>query len=148
MSEPRIALDSINLVVGDMSAARTFYERLGVQFANAHEPVWDRHHVTGQRVGGSGAEFGFDLDSASFANKWNVGWPGGAGVVIGFRVDSRQAVDDLVAELAAEGTPVQQPPWDAFWGARYAIVSDPDGNAVGIMSPVDPAYRSEAPDPE
>jgi hypothetical protein len=26
-------------------------------------------------------------------------------------------------------------------------VSDPDGNGVGIMSPVDPARRYEAPDP-
>jgi uncharacterized glyoxalase superfamily protein PhnB len=38
--------------------------------------------------------------------------------------------------------PVQQPPYDAFWGARYAVVSDPDGNAVGIMSPIDPDRRS------
>ena len=53
----------------------------------------------------------------------------------------------LVAALAAEGVPVQQQPYDAFWGARYAVVSDPDGNGVGIMSPVDPAFRSEAPSP-
>ena len=36
---------------------------------------------------------------------------------------------------------------DAFWGARYAVVSDPEGNGVGIMSPVDPARRSEPPAP-
>jgi hypothetical protein len=35
-------------------------------------------------------------------------------------------------------------PYDAFWGARYAIVEDAGGNAVGIMSPVDPARRSDA----
>ena len=38
----------------------------------------------------------------------------------------------------------QQPPYDAFWGARYAVVEDPDGNAVGIMSPSDPDRRSMA----
>jgi hypothetical protein len=27
-------------------------------------------------------------------------------------------------------------------------VSDPDGNGVGVMSPVDPEYRSEPPAPE
>jgi uncharacterized glyoxalase superfamily protein PhnB len=68
-------------------------------------------------------------------------------VVFGFKVESRQAVDDLVAELAADGLPVQQPPFDTFWGARYAVVSDPDGNGVGIMSPMDPDRRSQAPDP-
>ena len=41
----------------------------------------------------------------------------------------------------------QQPPFDAFWGARYAIVEDPDGNSVGLMSPVDPTRRSPMPPP-
>ena len=26
------------------------------------------------------------------------------------------------------------PPFDAFWAARYAVVADPDGNDVGLMS--------------
>jgi uncharacterized glyoxalase superfamily protein PhnB len=56
-------------------------------------------------------------------------------------------VDALVAELSAAGVPVQQAPYDAFWGARYAVVSDPDGNGVGIMSPVDDAHRSAPPPP-
>jgi len=39
----------------------------------------------------------------------------------------------------------QQAPYDAFWGARYAIVEDPDGNAVGLMSPIDPDRRTAPP---
>ena len=31
-----------------------------------------------------------------------------------------------------------QEPHDAFWGARYAIIEDPDGIAVGLISPVSP----------
>ena len=27
--------------------------------------------------------------------------------------------------------------YDAFWGARYAIVEDPDGHTVGLMGPID-----------
>jgi catechol 2,3-dioxygenase-like lactoylglutathione lyase family enzyme len=137
--------DSINLVVGDMSASRAFYAKLGLDFGNAHDPVWDNHHVTSRQGGGDAPTADFDLDSASFANQWNAGWRGGPGVVLGFKVDTRQDVDDLVASL---GAPVQQPPYDAFWGARYAVVSDPDGNAVGIMSPPDDAHRSAPPDPE
>jgi uncharacterized glyoxalase superfamily protein PhnB len=95
--------------------------------------------------GGFGSDL--DLDSAVFVTKWNSGWPGGTGAVIGFRVDSRQAVDEVVGELEADGALVQQRPYDAFWGARYAIVCDPDGHAVGIMSPVDPAARREPPAP-
>jgi uncharacterized glyoxalase superfamily protein PhnB len=33
-----------------------------------------------------------------------------------------------------------------FWGARYAIVEDPDGNHVGVMSPSDPDRRRAPPD--
>jgi uncharacterized glyoxalase superfamily protein PhnB len=89
-----------------------------------------------------------DLDSTSFVHQWDRGWSGGSGVVLGFKVDRRDQVDELVGALAADGVPVQQEPYDAFWGARYAVVSDPDGNGVGIMSPVDPARRTEAPDPQ
>jgi predicted enzyme related to lactoylglutathione lyase len=38
------------------------------------------------------------------------------------------------------------PPWDAFWGSRYAIVADPDGNHVGIMSPSEPKRRYQGPE--
>ena len=83
----------------------------------------------------------------TFAAKWNQGGSGRGGAILGFKVDTRAEVDALVSSLAAEGVPVQQEPYDAFWGARYAVVSDPDGNGVGIMSPVDPGQRHEAPSP-
>lgn len=140
-----IRLDQLNLVVREVAASRAFYSRLGLDFGEEPDPVWADHHVGAGH--GVRAPIDVDLDSTSFVQKWDAGWPGGTGVVVGFKVDSRQEVDELVGALAAEGVPVQQEPYDAFWGARYAIVSDPDGNAVGIMSPVDPAARSEAPSP-
>ena len=51
---------------------------------------------------------------------------------------SRDAVDTRYAELTGDGCVGRQPPYDAFWGARYAIVQDPDGRDVGLMSPIDP----------
>ena len=136
----------MNLIVGDVRASRDFYSRLGLDFGEEHDPVWSDHHVSA--VHRDDAPIDVDLDSQSFATKWNRGWPGGPGLVLGFKVGSRQEVDQLVAELAADGVPVQQEPFDAFWGARYAVVSDPDGNGVGIMSPADAAHRSEAPPPQ
>ena len=140
-----IRLDQVNLIVRDVEASRTFYSRLGLDFGDVRDPVWDDHHVSAEH--GEHSPIDVDLDSTSFVQKWDAGWPGGSGVVIGFKVDSRHEVDALVASLAAEGVAVQQEPFDAFWGARYAVVSDPDGNGVGIMSPVDPATRGEAPSP-
>jgi catechol 2,3-dioxygenase-like lactoylglutathione lyase family enzyme len=143
---PPIRLDQINLVVGNVAASRAFYSRLGLDFGDASDPVWSDHHVSA--VHGDATPIDVDLDSQSFASKWNHGWPGGPGAVLGFKVDTRQEVDDVVAALAADGVPVQQEPYDAFWGARYAVVSDPDGNGVGIMSPQDDAHRSEPPAPQ
>jgi uncharacterized glyoxalase superfamily protein PhnB len=67
-------------------------------------------------------------------------------VVLGFALADRQAVDDRYSELTAAGYEDRQPPFDAFWGARYAIVADPDGNDVGLMSPIDPARRAWPPE--
>ncbi|MQA25546.1 MAG: hypothetical protein GEU94_08745 [Micromonosporaceae bacterium] len=45
---------------------------------------------------------------------------------------------------AVDGTQLSgQPPYDAFWGSRYAIVIDPDGNEVGLKGPVNDQRRYE-----
>ncbi len=140
-----IHLDQLNLIVSDVEASRAFYTRLGLDFESQPDPVWAQHHVS--TVHEEDSALDVDLDSTTFTPKWNAGWRGGTGVVMGFKVDTREQVDELVAALSADGITVQQPPYDAFWGARYAIVSDPDGNGVGIMSPVDPERRTPPPDP-
>jgi uncharacterized glyoxalase superfamily protein PhnB len=92
--------------------------------------------------------FVLEFDSIAFAERWNAGWrgqPGATRNVIGFALPSRQAVDDVYADLTGAGYAAQQPPYDAFWGARYAVVEDPDGNPVGLMSPVDPARTGTPP---
>jgi catechol 2,3-dioxygenase-like lactoylglutathione lyase family enzyme len=142
-NDGRPALDQINVVVRDMEAMVAFYERLGVELPG-FSPEWDPHHRNGEV--GSGVHL--DLDSQAFASQWNEGWPADrAGVVIGFRLPDRDAVDRLYADLISAGHKGQQEPYDAFWGARYAVVEDPDGNSVGLMSPQDDALRTPGPPP-
>lgn len=57
-------------------------------------------------------------------------------------VGSRTEVDRLYTELTGAGYGGQQPPYDALWGSRYAIVADPDGNPVGLMSSEQPSSGS------
>lgn len=143
MPEERPLIDQINLVVRDVAAAREFYATLGVDIPAA-PPPWDRHHQSAK----AGAGLDLDLDSTDFAPMWDEGWPAGRpGVVIGFKLPSREAVDATYERIVAAGHEGQQPPYDAFWGARYAVVTDPDGNAVGLMSPQDDAKRSAPPTP-
>ena len=92
---------------------------------------------------------GFDLDSTVFAQRWNSGWKGrtdlSGRVVVGFGVPTRADVDNLFRDMTGAGYRGLQEPHDAFWGARYAIIEDPDGIAVGLMSPVSPDRKSPPP---
>lgn len=144
MVDERPVFNQINLVVRDMAAMVKFYERLGVEIAPTIAP-WHRHHRTLSTPDG----LDFDLDSAAFATQWNQGWPAGqTGPVLGFRLASAEAVDWTYNDLTSAGYVGQQPPYDGFMGARYAVVADPDGNSVGMMSPIDPARRTMPPAPE
>jgi predicted lactoylglutathione lyase len=139
--ERRCVLSQLNVVVHDMEASAAFYRRLGLQIEDGGPD-----HRTARNAGA----LHFDLDSRGFARIWNSATPetpGGPSVVIGFGLASRDEVDRLYAELTAAGYRGQQRPYDAFWGARYAIVEDPDGNPVGLMSPLDPTRRSWPPEP-
>ena len=143
MPDDRPILDQVNIVVSDMEASAAFYERLGVRLATS-PPEWAPHHRNSTKVGGADV----DLDSSAFAAVWDTGWPAGrTGVVLEFRMPSREAVDRVYADLVDAGYASQQEPYDAFFGARFAVVEDPDGNPVGLMSVVDPAYRGDTPPP-
>ena len=87
-------------------------------------------HVQLRMPGG----FSLELDTSESTQLWHAGWradPASVGVVIGFALASREAVDERYAELTAAGYTGRQPPFDAFWGARYAIVADPTGTTSG-----------------
>ena len=142
MSEEPV-LNQFSLVVSDMEATVAFYRRLGLTVPDA-DPSWPDVHRSATMEGG----FSLDFDTADFASVWDVGWSGkgGGGMgVLGFSFGSREAVDRVYSDLTGAGYAGQQPPYDAFWGARYAVISDPDGNAVGLMSPIDPARRGPPP---
>ena len=139
-------LHMLNVLVRDIDASVDFYRRLGVGVPEDASGV----HVQLRMPGG----FSLELDTPESARLWHAGWrsdPGSVSVVIGFALPSREAVDEVYADLTATGSVGRQPPFDAFWGARYAVVADPDGNDVGLMSPIDEARRTwppaESPDP-
>ena len=137
MTDDRPVLNQINFVVRDMDAMLAFYSMLGVDIPPANPP-WGQHHHSASTTSG----LDLDFDSTAFAAKWDEGWPAGhTGPVIGFSFPTRAAVDTTYAKLIDAGYTGQQPPWDAFFGARYAVVVDPENNIVGLMSPVDPARR-------
>jgi uncharacterized glyoxalase superfamily protein PhnB len=141
--EVRPVLNQLNVVARDFDGMLAFYRRLGLEIEET-DPQWQPHHRTASGQGG----LDLDFDSREFAAMWNRGWPADrAGVVIGFRVPTRDAVDQCYADLTGAGYTGQQEPYDAFWGSRYAIVEDPDGNSVGLMSPMEADRRFPPPPP-
>jgi catechol 2,3-dioxygenase-like lactoylglutathione lyase family enzyme len=147
MSRHEIQLMGLNLVCADIDATLTFLRRAGMAIPD--DGIWRTatgpHHVNAIQ---QQADVEIELDSPTLAGRYNAGYvgsPSAGAVVIGFRVLTREAVDEVHARLTAAGHPSRQPPYDAFWGARYAIVADPDGRDIGFMSPSDPARRSTPP---
>jgi catechol 2,3-dioxygenase-like lactoylglutathione lyase family enzyme len=134
-------LNQVNLVVRDMEATVAFYRRLGLTIDAAPGAV----HAVARLANGMAIEW----DSREFVPQWDSGWNGqtGGSAVVGFSVPTREAVDEVYTELTAAGHTGHQQPYDAFWGSRYAIVDDPDGNSVGIMSPEDPERKIWPPQP-
>ncbi len=141
MPNERPVLDQVNLVTANLAASVGFYRQLGVDIPDA-PPGWNDHHRTAEFADAGGIDF--DIDSLAFAKHW--GSDGVAtGPFLGFRVSSRDAVDALYEKLTAAGHRGLRAPYDAFWGARYAIVEDPGGVAVGLMSESSEQYRSAPP---
>src|SRR5579871_402091 len=141
MSKP--VFNKVNLVCGDFDASLAFYRRLGVEIPES--AVWRTqsggHHANAfDQLPDQAIEL--DLDSVVFTEVWNRGWKNRSDlkgrVVVGFSVPERTDVDDVFRDMTVAGYRALQEPKDAFWGARYAIIEDPDGIAVCVMSPKSP----------
>jgi catechol 2,3-dioxygenase-like lactoylglutathione lyase family enzyme len=135
----RIVLGQVNVVSRDPAASLAFYRRLGVEMPDNrvwHTPSGIHHASAVERE----TAVTLDIDSAPFAPHWNAGWKGidnlAGRVVIGFKVPAASDVDAIVEDMTESGYRCLQPAWNAFWGARYAVLEDPDGIAVGIMGPI------------
>lgn len=148
MSAMQPDLNQVDFVVRDLEATVAFYRALGVDIPEG--AIWrtptGAHHVDITMPSGLIVHF----DSTALAKVYDQGWqePSDTGTrnVLSFRVSSREAVDRIHDRLTSLGHRSAQQPYDAFWGSRFAIVEDPDGNHIGIMSPADPDQRRPPPD--
>lgn len=147
MSDQSPILDQINLVTEDFAATLSFYRQLGIEIpdANVFQSGGSTHHANGKSEHGAA----LDIDSAAFAQIWNTGWKGrtdlSGRILITFRFATRDGVDRRFEELTRAGYRGLQVPYDAFWGSRFGVVEDPNGVAVGLMSPSQDAYRGPVP---
>lgn len=113
-----------------MGDAMAFYRRLGLEFVLGDE---NESHTEAKGPGGLRIMFDTEESVKSFSD-WKR--PSGSHrVALAFLCESPQAVDRLYLELASGGGQPHLPPFDAFWGQRYATVLDKDGNAIDLFAP-------------
>jgi len=124
--------DLIGVVVADMAKALAFYRRLGLDFpADADTSP----HVESVLPGGLRLAWDTEETIRSFDESW-VPPSGGHRIALAFACDSPADVDATYRALVDSGVVGHRDPWDAFWGMRYAVVLDPDGNHVELFAPL------------
>ena len=125
-------LNVVGIVVQDMSRALAFYRLLGLDVpAEADlEP-----HVEYQVMDGLKLAWDTVETIRSFDPEWTPP-SGGARVGLAFQMASPDEVNALYRNLVEAGFEGHKEPWDAFWGQRYALVHDPDGNGVDLYAPL------------
>jgi len=122
--------NAIGVTVTDMARTLAFYRLLGLEFAPADDA---EGHVECEGPGGVRIMF----DTVSVIHSFDPDWTapiGGPAMSLAFECADPAEVDATVAQVVQAGFNVHKVPWDAFWGQRYATVSDPDGNHVDLFA--------------
>ncbi len=123
-------LNLVGLVVEDMARSLAFYRHLGLDLP----PEADTEpHVDTTLDGGLRLAW----DTVETIHSFDPDWRppvGGHRVSLAFEFGSPGEVDAAYERLTSLGYAGHKEPWDAFWGQRYAILHDPDGNAVDLFA--------------
>lgn len=133
----------IGIVVRDMARSLAFYRRLGLDIPDGVE---DQPHIeitlpSGLRIA---------WDAADTVRSFDPGWTaptGSARVGLAFVCADPGEVDRRYAELVAAGYTGHKEPWDAVWGQRYALITDPDGNGIDLFAPLPAATTTTSATP-
>ena len=122
-------LNAAGIVVSDMARSIGFYRLLGLNVPEGQEaePYVQVITPNGYRLSWNALEMIKQIDPA-----WIE--PVGHGMELAFKCDSPAEVDAAHARLIEAGYYGHKPPWDAFWGQRYAQLQDPDGVPVDLYA--------------
>ena len=129
--------DMVGIVVRDMSVALRFYRLLGLNIAEGSdgEPYVEVITPNGYRLSWNTEAMTKEIDPT-----WKE--PVGQRIALAFKCDTPAEVDAAYNRIVAQGYGGHKEPWDAFWGQRYAVVLDPDGNTIDLFASL--ALKSSA----
>lgn len=120
-------LNAIGIVSSNLRASIAFYRLLGVDF-----PADGEGHIEATLPSGARLM----LDGEDVVKSFRPDWRRETGnqLALAFECASPAEVDELYEQVTAAGFVGEKEPWDAFWGQRYAQLSDPDGVPVDLFA--------------
>lgn len=121
--------DLTGIIVRDMSKALRFYRLLGLDIPAAADA---ESHVEFQTLGG----YRLAWDTVELMESIHGHWqePVGFRMGLAFLCENAAEVDAIYQQVTAVGYQGYKAPWDAFWGQRYAVVVDADGNLIDLFA--------------
>jgi catechol 2,3-dioxygenase-like lactoylglutathione lyase family enzyme len=121
-------LNAVGIVVSDMARSLDFYRRLGLDAPDTP----DEGHVNIPLPNG----LRLMLDSEEEIRRFRPDWTRRPGNQLSLAVqcDSPADVDKIYSQVVGAGYQGDKDPWNAFWGQRYAQLSDPDGVPVDLYA--------------
>ena len=126
---PAPVIDAVGVTSRDMARTLAFYRRLGFDFP---EPGPEDQHI--EAITAPGA-VRLMIDAEALATSL-IGAPPRPSnhAVFALLCESPAELDRIAATLAEAGDEIVTPPFDAFWGQRYATVADPDGYRIDLFA--------------
>ncbi|UQN05096.1 VOC family protein [Deinococcus sp. QL22] len=131
-----LTFNYVSFVVADLERSLDFYRTLGL-------PIPAGAHLNSE----GGPEQHVEIDQNGLRIAWETedlvqrvypGWvappKGQARIGAALEAGTPAEVDAACERLQAQGYEVETAPYDAFWGQRYATVTDPDGNSVDVFA--------------
>ncbi|MEU8300594.1 VOC family protein [Micromonospora sp. NPDC048909] len=125
-----LRFDFIGLATTDMARTLDFYRRLGLDIPPGaeSEPHVEATLTDGVRIA---------WDDVTMIRSFNPDWTpptGSPRINLAFRCADAAEVDRRYARMTEAGFHGELKPWDAFWGQRYAVLHDPEGNGVDLYA--------------
>jgi len=127
MSDP--TLSAVSIITAGMPAAIAFYQSCGLVLSGGGP---DEPHSEF-----TGAGIKVMLDTREVIAQIDPDWQppqGGHAMALAFDCGTPAGVDAAFERIVAGGARASREPWDAFWGQRYAVVLDPDGNLIDLFA--------------
>ncbi len=122
-------IDAVGVIASDIKITVQFYSLLGFEFEefDSHED-----HIESKLKKG---QVRLMIDSSKLF-KDLTGEEPKPGNTSTFAVlyDSAKEVDEVVKRVKSGGFNIEEEPFDAPWGQRYAVVKDPNGFKVDLFA--------------